>query len=84
MCARNTETGDKKMRLREIQKQRPDTFKYRGKEFSMVFYSMRATHNKQISDEIVWESEDGTTVNYVKGDIYAQNSMGGVFAEITT
>ncbi len=71
------------MRLREIQKQCPDRFRYRGKFFYMTHYSIEATHYKKRSDHIVWETEDKMyCITYEKGYIYAENEKGEVFAEV--
>jgi len=75
------------MRLREIKRDCPDRFSYRGKDFIMTYYGMSATHGRGItgkrSDFIFWESQDKKTcVTYDKGYIYAENEKGEVFAEV--
>jgi hypothetical protein len=59
------------MRLREIKKQLPDKFTYKGKSYTMSYYSLETfptkTHPTR-SKEIIWDEDNGNKQVYLKED----------------
>ena len=52
------------MNLKTVKRKLPNIFKYRGKRFNMVSYSLSRFGNTQRSNEIIWERDDH------KGQVY--------------
>lgn len=57
--------------LNELKQKKPDSFFYKGKLYTMNFYSLEATHEetKQISDIITWRNNEGEEITYNKGEV---------------